>query len=94
MTASASDEAPEILIAITRFLDHLRFERRLSPTTLAGRSRDLAAFHSWCDTVQIHALTRIDVQAVRSYAARMRRDGRAAPTLERHLSSLRAWFAF
>lgn len=94
MIALAPHAAPEIQIAIARFLDHLRFERRLSPATLAGRSRDLSAFHSWCGTVQIHALTRIDVQAVRSYAARMRRDGRAAPTLERHLSSLRAWFAF
>ncbi|TDU26469.1 integrase/recombinase XerC [Panacagrimonas perspica] len=80
--------------ALTRFLDHLRFERRLSPATVAGRGRDLSSFLAWCATTRIDRLARIDSQVVRSYAARLRRDGRDPATLERHLSSLRSWFRF
>jgi integrase/recombinase XerC len=80
--------------ARTRFLDHLRFERRLSPATVEGRGRDLSSFLSWCATNRIDTFARLDAQVVRSYAARLRRDGRDPATLERHLSSLRSWFRF
>ncbi len=86
--------APALADALARFLDHLRFERRLSPATVAGRGRDLSAFLAWCESVQVAGFARIDTQVVRSYAARMRRDGRDPATLERHLSSLRSWFGF
>ncbi|WP_210772540.1 tyrosine recombinase XerC [Panacagrimonas perspica] len=86
--------APMFADALTRFLDHLRFERRLSPATVAGRGRDLSSFLAWCATTRIDRLARIDSQVVRSYAARLRRDGRDPATLERHLSSLRSWFRF
>ncbi|MGH8516543.1 MAG: tyrosine recombinase XerC [Panacagrimonas sp.] len=88
------DRAPVFAEALSRFLDHLRFERRLSPATVGGRRRDLSSFLTWCDSVRIVAFGRIDSQAVRSYAGRLRRDGRDPATLERHLSSLRAWFGF
>lgn len=87
-------EAHALESARAAFLDHLRFERRLSPATVGGRARDLAQFLHWCASVQIATFARVDTQAVRSYAARLRRDGRDAATLERHLSSLRSWFAF
>ena len=80
--------------SLTRFLDHLRFERRLSPATVEGRGRDLSSFLSWCATNRIDTFARLDAQVVRSYAARLRRDGRDPATLERHLSSLRSWFRF
>lgn len=80
--------------ALARFLDHLRFERRLSPATVNGRGRDLSSFLTWCATTRIEAFARLDAQVVRSYAARLRRDGRDPATLERHLSSLRSWFRF
>lgn len=86
--------APMFADALTRFLDHLRFVRRLSPATVAGRGRDLSSFLAWCATTRIDRLARIDSQVVRSYAARLRRDGRDPATLERHLSSLRSWFRF
>jgi integrase/recombinase XerC len=88
------DAAPGLADALSRFLDHLRFERRLSPATVGGRRRDLGSFISWCESVRIASFDRIDSQAVRSYAGRLRRDGRDPATLERHLSSLRSWFGF
>ena len=89
-----NSSAPALDDAVSRFLDHLRFERRLSPATVNGRRRDLTSFVTWCNSVNLTSLQRLDVQAVRSYAARLRRDGRDIATLERHLSSLRSWFAF
>lgn len=89
-----NSSAPALDDAVSRFLDHLRFERRLSPATVNGRRRDLTSFVTWCNSVNLTSLQRLDVQALRSYAARLRRDGRDIATLERHLSSLRSWFAF
>ena len=89
-----SSPAPVFAEALSRFLDHLRFERRLSSATVGGRRRDLGSFVAWCESVRIASFDRIDSQAVRSYAGRLRRDGRDPATLERHLSSLRSWFGF
>jgi len=76
------------------FLDWMTHERRLSPNTVAGRRRDLEGFIHWCGDTRIGALSKIDLHAVRAYAARLRRLGRDARTIERHLSSLRAWFRY
>lgn len=89
-----SEPAPGIEEAVRRFLDHLRFDRRLAKATVEGRGRDLANVLRWCETVKIDAIERLDTPAVRSYAARLRRDGRDVATLERHLSSLRSLFKF
>lgn len=84
--------APAFADARSQFLDHLRFERRLSLATVEGRGRDLAHFIGWCEASLIADFKRLDAQAVRSYVARLRRDDFGAATIERHLSSLRAWF--
>lgn len=86
--------APSIAGAIAAFLDFLRFERRLARASVEGRGRDLAAFAHWCEHAHLATLARLDTAAVRAYAAQLRRAGRGAATLERHLSSLRSWFAY
>ncbi|MGQ0698303.1 MAG: tyrosine recombinase XerC [Panacagrimonas sp.] len=86
--------APALDVAIERFLDHLRFDRRLAAATVGGRRRDLASFLQWCATVRLDALDRLDATALRSYVALMRRNQRDAATIDRHLSSLRSWFRF
>jgi len=80
--------------AIPTFVDHLRVERRLSPATVAGRNRDLGAFLQWADGRALTALAGVDVHAVRGYVAHLRRLGRDAATVARHLSSLRMLFAW
>jgi integrase/recombinase XerC len=89
-----SADAPDFAAALSAFLDHLRFERRLSPATVAGRRRDLAQFLEWCASMRLAAFSRLDSQSIRSYAAHLRRAGRDPATLERHLSSLRSWCAY
>ncbi len=91
---STAPAGQTLAASIENFLDHLKFERRLSPATHGGRRRDLQSFADWCESVRIDSLGRIDSQTIRSYAARMRRDGREVATLNRHLSSLRTLFAY
>lgn len=92
--SGATEPAPALEPLVAGFLDHLRYERRMAAATVGGRGRDLASFLRWCETMRIDALARIDTHAVRSYAARLRRDGRDVATLNRHLSSLRTLFAW
>jgi len=80
--------------ALQAFLGWMTHDRRLSPNTVAGRRRDLESFIAWCAQSRIAELQRIDLHAVRAYAARLRRLGRDARTIERHLSSLRARFRY
>jgi integrase/recombinase XerC len=91
-----SDAAPTAALtrALQAFLDWMTHDRRLSPNTVGGRRRDLESFIAWCAETRIGELQRIDLHAVRAYAARLRRLGRDARTIERHLSSLRAWFRY
>ena len=91
---SPAPPADELASQVDAFLDHLKFERRMSPATLGGRRRDLEAFLAWCGSVRLGSLARIDTQTIRSYAARLRREGREPATLNRHLSSLRTWFSY
>lgn len=91
-----SEPAPEAALAkaLQAFLDWMTHDRRLSPNTVDGRRRDLQQFIAWCTGTRIADLARIDLHAVRAYAAHLRRAGRDARTIERHLSSLRAWFRY
>lgn len=86
------DARPPFAEELAAFLDHLRHERRQSPRTLAGRSQDLGQFVRWCAEVRIATLSRLDSGTIRSYVVRLRREGRDAATVQRHLSSLRSWF--
>ena len=91
---SEAEPTAALTRALQAFLDWMTHDRRLSPNTVAGRKRDLTSFIAWCGENRIGELQRIDLHAVRAYAARLRRANRDARTIERHLSSLRAWFRY
>ncbi|MDB5969263.1 MAG: Tyrosine recombinase XerC [Hydrocarboniphaga sp.] len=93
-TSSVAPAESPLLKPLQMFLDWMSHDRRLSPNTVGGRRRDLEQFIAWCTETRIADLARIDLHAVRAYAARLRRAGRDARTIERHLSSLRAWFRY
>jgi integrase/recombinase XerC len=80
--------------ALTAFLDYLHYERRLSPRTLAGYRRDLEDFLGWLREHGATDWSRVDAQQVRGYAAARHRRGLSPKSLQRHLSSIRAWFRF
>lgn len=89
---SSEARAPDILLS--PFLDYLRYERRLSARTLAAYRRDLETFLAWAGEQQIAVPDRVDSQHVRNYAAVRHRQGLSPKSLQRHLSSIRAWFRF
>lgn len=79
---------------IAAYLDYLRHERRLSPNTLAGRGRDLAAFSAWAAQVRLGPLAKLDTHTLRSYLSQLRRRDLDPSTIQRHLSSLRSWLRY
>lgn len=76
------------------FASHLSHERRLSPHTVASYLRDLDKFIAWGQRAGLSQLTQIDSQHIRQCLAALHRDGLAAVSLQRWLSSLRAFFDF
>ena len=78
---------------IERFLDHLAHERRLSAHTLISYRRDLEQIQGWLkqqrDSTSIEQL---DEAEVRHYVAWRHRQGVSGRTLQRELSSLRAFY--
>ena len=79
--------------SLSLFLDYLRYERRLSPHTIDGYRRDLQAFLDWLNGNDIDP-ARVDSQHIRRYAANRHQQGLAPKSLQRHLSTIRAWYRF
>jgi len=80
--------------AVESFVGHLKTERRLSPHTLDGYQRELAALAAFCTGLGITAWPALDVHQVRSYIAARHRAGRSGPTLQRSLSAIRSFYRF
>lgn len=90
---------PALAAAVEAWLAWLGDERRLSPHTLDGYGRDVAAF---LDFLQDHlgerptlaALAALQTSDLRAYLARRLGAGLAKTSAARHLSSLRALFKY
>ena len=79
---------------LTRFLSHLRNERRLSAHTELNYRHDLERFATYCESQQIADWTAIDSQHVRMFAAAEFRREQSPRTIQRRLSALRSLFSF
>ncbi len=79
---------------VTRFLQSLQVERRLSPHTGSAYSRDLAALLEYCAEQGIDAWRGIDTQHVRAFAAQSHRRGLAPRSVQRRLSAVRSLFRY
>jgi integrase/recombinase XerC len=75
------------------YLDHLRFERRLSPYTLEGYRRDLSGYLDWCEAQGLCAW-RARQEQIRHFIANRHREGLSGTSLARQLSALRGAFRF
>lgn len=72
---------------IAGYLDHLQYERRLSPHTVAASRRDLKRFAEFAGEQSP------DVHLLRRYVMDAHRQGSKPATVHRYLSSLRGFFA-
>ncbi|MCF6281271.1 MAG: tyrosine recombinase XerC [Candidatus Polarisedimenticolaceae bacterium] len=86
--------ADPLLKLAEQFLDHLRFERRLSPRTTEAYQRDLQRFCQWAIDQTISGWDALTQQQVRQFIAWRHRNGIAAKSLQRELSTLRSLYRY
>jgi integrase/recombinase XerC len=79
---------------VERFLASLNHERRLSPHTMDGYGRDLAALLDYCEAHGVSAWSALDTQHVRSFAAQCHRRGLGPRSIQRRLSAVRSLCRF
>jgi integrase/recombinase XerC len=89
----------DVLAEITRWLSHLRAERRLSPKTLEAYERDVRQFLGfltghWGKSVTLKRLAALEATDVRAFMAARRADQIAGRSLMRALAGLRSFARF
>jgi integrase/recombinase XerC len=89
----------ELLTETTRWLSHLRSERRLSPKTLEAYERDVRQFlnflgEHWSKTITLKRFAALEATDVRSFMAARRADQIAGRSLMRALAGLRSFARF
>lgn len=76
------------------FFKFLKSEKRYSPHTLSNYQRDLNGFVIYCNEIEISNWQAIDNQHIRSYVAKVHRQGLSGKSIQRLLSSIRSLFKF
>jgi integrase/recombinase XerC len=79
---------------LTKFFEHLKFERRLSPHTEKAYRHDLHYLRSFCERREIHAWTNLDPRVARSFPADLHQKGLSPASIQRILSGARALYRF
>ena len=72
----------------------LEVERNLSPHTVSNYRRDCQKLLDWCEKGSISNLSALDSQHIRSCLRELHSKGLEAKSLQRWLSSIRAFFKF
>lgn len=75
-----------------QFLDYLHHERGLSPRTRKAYQRDLERFSEELSQKQISGPERVNEHDVRSFIARIHRQGLGSRSIQRTLSALRSYY--
>jgi integrase/recombinase XerC len=76
---------------IDDYLDHLAVERRMSPNTLDGYRRDLAALAAWSQVLGSE-LPALGSEDIRAFVAAEHRRGLSPKSLQRRLSAVRSFY--
>jgi len=79
---------------VERFLDHLRFERNLSPHTIGGYRRDLVCLAGFCNETGIDHFQDLRVHQLRRFAAQSHARGLKPRSIQRRLSGVRSFMNF
>jgi integrase/recombinase XerC len=89
----------DVVLEMTRWLSHLRAERRLSPKTLEAYARDLRQYlvflaEHWGARVTLSRFAALEATDVRAFMAMRRADDIAGRSLMRTLAGLRSFGRF
>lgn len=80
---------------LERFLEHLEWERNLSPRTLKAYRREIATFIDFAgEELERGGPREVETGDVRAHLAHLRSRGLAPRSVQRALAALRAWFRF
>lgn len=85
---------PELSDARARYIEHLTFERGLSPHTVRAYAIDLDALLSHATRMQRASVAEIDIGVLRSWLAQLHTRGLSRATLARRASSARMFTAW
>ncbi|MEY2804972.1 MAG: hypothetical protein RL657_2308 [Pseudomonadota bacterium] len=93
MHASRTPRPPAVTLhpQMHRYLDHIRFEKRLSERTCALYVEDLRKLQGWCEPMGLDPLA-VQAHHVRSWLARMSQGGRSARGIGLILSGWRGFY--
>lgn len=85
----------EVLAVIKKWQDWLKDERRYSPHTLDGYSRDLADFFNFFEkSLTLKNLANLEVRDFRSYISDCAAHGLDKSSLARHISTIKNFFKY
>lgn len=79
---------------LDRFVDHLTYEKRYSPHTVAAYRRDLQQFQSFLGTFGVDQMQHATDKTVRRWMMQLMEEGTGARSVNRKLSALRGLFKF
>ena len=80
--------------ALDAYLDHLRFERRVSPHSCDNYARDLQQLAAWAGEQSLDDWGLLRPHHVRAYMAARHRDGLSGKSIQRVLSAVRGLFGY
>lgn len=84
----------QALLQLQQFTRHLHTERRLSPHTLSNYTRDLVRLQHYCSAQHIDAWGEFAAEHARGYVATLHRGGLSGRSIQRLLSSARAFYRY
>ena len=79
---------------IQRWLDHLKYERRLSALTGKNYHRDIEALYTFLCNAEVPDWAAVDPGHIRSFAARLHRRGLAPRSIQRRLAAVRNFYDY
>ena len=79
---------------IEEYLNHLRYERRLSDHTLKSYRRDLSCLRQFCDQYDIEHWSSLKEMNLRAFAANSFSKGLSPRSIQRRLSGARSFFNY
>jgi len=87
-------ESNSFTLWITRFINHLRYERNLTPHTLSSYHRDLKRIAQWSLEQALTDWVALTQHQIRAYISQRHRQGISGKSLQRELSAIRSLYHF